>query len=317
MKSSIAYACKNENLECRLNSSSGGAFYVLARYTIIQGGVVFAARFNENWKVVHSCCNTLSDLKLYMGSKYVQSCLGNVFIQVKEKLMENVPVMFVGTPCQISGLKGYLNRTYDNLILVDFVCHGVPSPKVWQTYLLEKFEVSRIRNICFREKTEGWKKFSLRIDNDKGSYRKNLQKDWYLKGFLKNMYLRPSCYECAFKGYERESNFTLADFWGVEKILPEFYDEDGVSILLVNDKRGQEIWEIVKNQFVYQEIPVKKALEKNSAMFKSPIRPAGRDIFFAIDGTIEKRVKKLTGDYFIAKVIKKMKKILHLGRKEM
>ena len=315
MERPVVYACKNQNRELRLRSSSGGVFYALAQEVINHGGVVFGARFNENWEVVHSCCDEVSELQAFLGSKYVQSCLGNVFIQVKEILDGNRVVLFTGTPCQISGLKGYLNRDYKNLVLVDFVCHGVPSPKVWKDYLLENFDITKIKNISFREKTDGWKKFSLRVDSDKKSYRNNLQKDWYLKGFLKNIYLRPSCYECAFKGYERQANITLADFWGVEKVLPEFYDEDGVSLLLINDKRGQEIWKTVEDQFICQEGPVKKALEKNSAMLKSPIHPVGRNKFFSTDGTVQQRVRTITGDYFIAKVIKKLKKILHLERK--
>lgn len=309
-----AYACKNKNRELRLRSSSGGVFYALACEVINHGGVVFGARFNENWEVVHSCCNEVLELQALLGSKYVQSCLGNVFDQVKQYLDSSKVVLFTGTPCQISGLKGYLNHDYKNLVLVDFVCHGVPSPKVWKDYLSENFDVSKIKNISFREKTDGWKKYSLRVDTESGTYRKQKNKDWYMKGFLKNIYLRPSCYECAFKGYERQANITLADFWGVEKVLPEFYDEDGVSLLLINDKRGQEIWNTVENQFICQEVSIKKALEKNSAIFNSPVRPVGRNQFFSTDGTVQKRVRIITGDYFIAKVIKKLKKVFHLER---
>ena len=173
MERPVVYACKNQNRELRLRSSSGGVFYALAQEVINHGGVVFGARFNENWEVVHSCCDEVSELQAFLGSKYVQSCLGNVFIQVKEILDGNRVVLFTGTPCQISGLKGYLNRDYKNLVLVDFVCHGVPSPKVWKDYLLENFDITKIKNISFREKTDGWKKFSLRVDSDKKSYRNN------------------------------------------------------------------------------------------------------------------------------------------------
>ena len=178
MDKTMAYACKNIDSEIRLKSSSGGVFYALADNVISQGGIVFGARFNEKWEVVHSCCYNVSELKYFMGSKYAQSQLGNVFLHVKSNLNNNRQVMFVGTPCQIGGLLKYLGHEYDNLILVDFVCHGVPSPKVWQNYLHEMFDDSEINEISFRDKTEGWQRYSLRIVSDKFTYQKKKNEDW-------------------------------------------------------------------------------------------------------------------------------------------
>ncbi|WP_270496558.1 Coenzyme F420 hydrogenase/dehydrogenase, beta subunit C-terminal domain [Eisenbergiella porci] len=317
MDKTMAYACKNIDSEIRLKSSSGGVFYALADNVISQGGIVFGARFNEKWEVVHSCCYNVSELKYFMGSKYAQSQLGNVFLHVKSNLNNNRQVMFVGTPCQIGGLLKYLGHEYDNLILVDFVCHGVPSPKVWQNYLHEMFDDSEINEISFRDKTEGWQRYSLRIVSDKFTYQKKKNEDWYMKGFLKNIYLRPSCYECAFKGKVKESDFTLADFWGVEEILPEFYDKSGVSLLFVHSEKGMNLWRLVQEQFVSQEVSMEMALEKNRVAFSSSVRPSGRNVFFSTMGTVQTRVKKATEDYFWLKVIKKLRKLFRIERKRV
>ena len=317
MDKTIVYACKNIDYEIRRRSSSGGAFYALAHNVIRQGGIVFGARFNEKWEVVHSCCDNVSELKHFMGSKYVQSQLGNIFLQIKSNLENNKLVMFVGTPCQIGGLKNYLGHDYDKLILVDFVCHGVPSPKVWQTYLHEMFDVSEIKEISFRDKSEGWQRYSLKIVSDKLIYQKMKNEDWYMKGFLKNIYLRPSCYECVLKGKEKESDFTLADFWGVEEVLPEFYDKLGVSLLFVHSEKGMNLWRLVRKQFISQEVSLEKAFKKNSAAFSSSARPSGRNVFFSTSGTISQKVKKATGDYFILKAINKLKKLFQQERERV
>ena len=166
-------------------------------------------------------------------------------------------------------------------------------------------------------KRQGWQRYSLRIVSDKFTYQKKKNEDWYMKGFLKNIYLRPSCYECAFKGKVKESDFTLADFWGVEEILPEFYDKSGVSLLFVHSEKGMNLWRLVQEQFVSQEVSMEMALEKNRVAFSSSVRPSGRNVFFSTMGTVQTRVKKATEDYFWLKVIKKLRKLFRIERKRV
>lgn len=194
------YACNNIEEKIRLSSSSGGAFYSLAKAVLSQNGIVFGARFDENWNVIHDCCESVSEIEQFMGSKYVQSKISDMYEKSKKYLLAGRYVLFSGTPCQIYGLKSYLGKDYENLITMDFVCHGVPSPMVWRRYIEERSNSREIKKINFRDKTDGWRRFSLCIQySDGNEYRKNQHEDIFMKGFLQNIFLRPSCYECRFK----------------------------------------------------------------------------------------------------------------------
>ena len=153
-----AYACINTNEKIRMESSSGGMFSLFAEAVIRSGGVVFGVRFNENWEVVHDFTETIEGLDAFRGSKYVQSKIGNNYTICKKFLMDGRKVLFTGTPCQISGLKAFLRKDYENLICIDVICHGVPSPSLWQKYIdfrIEKSASRNIRRICFRRKDYG------------------------------------------------------------------------------------------------------------------------------------------------------------------
>lgn len=217
----IAYACYSKNEAVRIRSSSGGIFYMLGEEVLGTGGVVFGAAFDSDWSVKHRHVDSKDELILLMGSKYIQSNIGDTYKQVKCFLKNGRQVLFCGTPCQIAGLKRFLNRNYDNLILVDFICHGVASPEVWKQYLDEISEGKEIESISFRDKTRGWSKFSLKIKYRDGTeYLESPYIDPFMRAFLKDIIQRPACYQCRFKGLERESDMTLADFWGIKNILP-------------------------------------------------------------------------------------------------
>ena len=268
------YAAINKNEEIRLQSSSGGIFTLLAEKTINVGGVVFGARFDENWEVKHDYTETIEGLAAFRGSKYVQSRIEDSFKKAESFLKEGRKVLFSGTPCQIAGLKHYLRKEYDNLLSVDVVCHGVPSPLVWRTYLDGVFQTIRtkcgtenklvslslnelpvITSISFRDKTNGWKKFGFRIRSFASKAAENmvsesvddvflyetLDKNLFMQIFLKNLNLRPSCYSCPSKSGKCNSDITLADYWGVGIYHPECDDDKGTSLILVNSKDGDRL----------------------------------------------------------------------------
>mgnify|MGYP001320238558 FL=1 len=238
------YAARNTDEEIRMRSSSGGIFSLLAEQVLEEGGVVFGARFDNHWEVVHDYTESKDELSAFRGSKYVQSRLGDSFLQVETFLKTGRTVLFSGTPCQIAGLKLFLHHEYNNLLTVDFVCHGVPSPKVWRRYLIEKAENRRIHDIDFRSKKEGWKKFSFSLSllvNESGetvSSTSVFYEDIYMKAFLSDLILRPSCYACPFKSGRAGSDVTIGDFWGIENILPEIDDDKGVSLVLLNNEKS-------------------------------------------------------------------------------
>ena len=249
------YAAKNTNEEIRLKSSSGGIFTLLAEQVITEGGVVFGARFNEGWEVIHDYTETVEGLEAFRGSKYVQSFIGDNFKVAKQFLNNGRKVLFSGTRCQIAGLKKFLQKDYENLLTVEVVCHGVPSPMVWRDYLEYKRaeraagkntvssslnELPVITGISFRDKTNGWKKYGFKIcyaaskaaENSvsKSGNKANCEitpfkEDLLMKGFLKDIYLRPSCYHCAARQGKSGADISIADYWGIQSIHPEIDDD--------------------------------------------------------------------------------------------
>lgn len=273
----VAYAAINQNIETRENSSSGGVFYLLAEYVIEQGGVVFGARYDADWEVVHGYAEDLEGISAFMGSKYVQSRMGDAYREVRDFLKQGRLVLFSGTTCQVYGLKAYLGEFYENLIAVDLICHGVPSPKVWREYLQLRANRRRIERISFRDKTEGWQLYSLRIDFEDGEqYRQTQKKDVFMQGFLQDIYLRPSCYHCRFRGEHRDTDITLADLWGCKATAPDMFDDKGTSLVLVQSERGAEIWEKLSEKMRVQQLHTKDYQRYNKSLLASAIVPSKR-----------------------------------------
>ena len=232
-----AYAAINKDEAVRMRSSSGGMFHALAKWMIEQGGVVFGARFNEHWEVVHDYTETLEGIEPFMRSKYVQSRIGDTFQQAKQFLDQGRQVLFVGTPCQIGGLKSYLHKDYENLLAVDLICHGVPSPKVWNKYLQEEFNTEVIKEINFRDKLDGWAREQKYTFTTSSSTRR-FQNNSYCKGFINKIIIRRSCYKCAYRSSLGKTDIMLGDFWGVESNLPEMFDNRGTSLVFINSCKG-------------------------------------------------------------------------------
>lgn len=276
-----AYACINRDEGIRLDSSSGGIFTLIAEKIISEAGVVFGAMFNNEFELVHQYVDKIEDLSKLRGSKYVQSKINNAYKLAQNFLNSGRTVLFTGTPCQIAGLYSYLPRTYSNLLTIDFICHGVPSPRLWRKYIRFREDKADIDKINFRRKNNGWKQFSVSfIFKDNTEYRKIFKKDLYMRAFLRDICLRPSCYRCEFKTLNRQSDFTLGDFWGVGNILPEMDDDKGTSLVLVNSVEGNKIFDFLTPRMIFVKVNMDEAIKYNSPAIKSVPQNPKRQQFF-------------------------------------
>lgn len=282
-----AYACINNDELLRIQSSSGGIFTAIANEILDRNGVVFGAAFDENFNVTHQFVASHEELYKLRGSKYVQSQINTSYNKTKNILEQGSLVLFSGTPCQIAGLKAYLQKEYENLFCVDIICHGVPSTKVWTKYVEFRSEraSSSPQRISFRRKDYGWKRFSVSFlfENDT-EYLNNLRDDIYMKAFLKNISLRPSCHSCKFKTIHRQSDITLADFWGIDNIFPDMDDDKGTSLIIVNSEKGNFLFNVIKEKIQYRETDINEAIKYNSSAVKSAtIHPARAEFFRNLD----------------------------------
>ena len=292
------YGAKNKNVDEQLKSSSGGIFSIFANYVLEQKGVVFGASFDNNWKVVHKCIDKKEKLDSLRRSKYVQSDINTTYKQAKQFLDEGKLVLFTGTPCQIAGLKSFLQKDYEKLLTVDIICFQVASPLVWKKFLNENFNINDIKEIDFRDKLYGWDKsiMSLSLKNNTKYpklpiiYKLLSEKIKmllsssnyalsYRKGCLSGLFSRPSCHKCYFKG-DRNSDFTMGDLWGVNNILPKMYDKKGVSVLTINSRKGKEIFEKVKNNIEYEQINYDDMIKYNPAFVSSATAHPKKEEFF-------------------------------------
>lgn len=245
------YAAKAKDDSVRMTSTSGGMFTALSDAILGDNGAIYGACYSDNFEVVHMRALTKEQRDLMKSSKYVQSELGEIFIEVKKDLDDGRPVLFTGTPCQVSALNGFLNKRYDNLFTVDIICHGVPSNKLWREYLdiIRKKSRSKIAGINFRDKSGGWHKpkmifdFSPPIDNKRLSFEKS-----FFQLFIDNYILRPSCYNCYYANFSRPGDITIADYWGIENVFPEFDDNKGVSLVLVNTDKGNTLFKSISSE---------------------------------------------------------------------
>ena len=279
------YAAINKDEQIRLNSSSGGIFYLLAEKTIAEGGVVFGARFDEQWQVVIDYAETMEDIRAFMGSKYVQARMETAYADTKKYLQDGRKVLFSGTPCQIAGLHLFLRKDYDNLLTVDVICHGAPSPKVWGRYLDEVITAGRktIKDVRFRNKRDGWKRFNFIMNYNEDEQSVSLcschKDNHYMRAFLSDMILRPSCHDCQAKQGRSHSDITLADFWGVASAMPEMDDDKGTSLVLVNTEKGYTAIEWSK--ITHEEATAEQAIKYNPAYYLSVAAHPKREVFFA------------------------------------
>ncbi|MDR0890038.1 MAG: polysaccharide pyruvyl transferase family protein [Oscillospiraceae bacterium] len=281
-KTPQAYYAFTKREEICASSSSGGVFTPLALQILRKGGVVFGAGFDENFRVCHMQIADERDLQKLRTSKYVQSEIGQSYKQAKALLAQGVPVLFTGTPCQIAALLRYLGKEYENLYTQDIICHGVPSPRSWERYLSQVHAGKDVQSISFRDKTYGWNDFAMRVTyKDGAAYCQKATADSFVRAFLANLNLRPSCYQCQFKTRSHASDITLADYWGVELVHPELKAQQGVSLVFVHTQKGGAMLEAIRDELVCAETDLERAVGYNTATLHSVAPHAKRGDFFA------------------------------------
>lgn len=305
-----AYGAKIKDDAIREKSSSGGVFYELASYVLKNGGAVCGATYTEAFAVEHRIIEKQEDIFLLQGAKYAQSRAEHLFKQLKHILDSDRWLLFVGTPCQVAGLRAYLGKDYPKLILVDMICHGVPSPRVWQRYLGHRAKKDtkggKIVRINQRDKVSGWSRYrySLRIDYGDGkTYCVPQSEDPFMRGFVNNLFLRPSCAECQFKGTNRDSDITLGDYWGVWDQHPGFDDDKGISLVLINTEKGAQLWNAIQEELIVVPVCSQDALEKNpSALCSSEPHPKRNEFFERFEN---EDIEKLISELFFGKPTKR------------
>lgn len=281
----LCYAAEHKNLEVVFDSTSGGLFSALADIMYKNGGYVGGAVFNEDFSVKQYISNDKEDLPRLRSSKYLQSHYDGFYRRVRELLMSGERVLVCGSPCQMAAMRSFLRKDYEKLIIVDYICRGINSPKVWRKYLdsYEERYGSPVVYAKAKSKEYGWRNLTQKVILADGRHMyETAEQSNFTKGYLRtNAYCRPSCYDCKFKGYPRISDITLADFWGIDKINKSMEKNLGTSLVMINSKKGADYFESVKKKINYFEVPFEKAEQGNPALNKSLSAPlVNREQFF-------------------------------------
>ena len=277
LPATFAAICTDDKI--RRHSSSGGIFSALSEIVLQNGGVVFGAAFDKNWRVIHTSARNFDELENLRGSKYVQSKIGNVYRQVRYAL-NSKPVLFSGTPCQCAGLKHFLGSDPDNLLTVEIICHGTPSPMIWENYIDTIGYAHDIKHVNFRSKRTGWKNYQFEINfSDQVCKTNELVKDFYGKLFLRGVSERPSCSACKFKIPNGQADLTIGDAWGVEDFAPKMFDDGGTSIIFVHTEKGKDFFKQAK--LVAQPVSFIEATKKNPRSLIQSAADSRRKNFFA------------------------------------
>jgi coenzyme F420-reducing hydrogenase beta subunit len=287
------FACYRLDFEKRLKSQSGGIFALLAETILKQGGIVYGAAFDDDWNLRHICVKDEKELLALQRSKYMQSDIDKIFFSVQHELSSGKRVLFSGTPCQIQGLKKFLRKDYDKLITIDLICHGVASPKVWNQYLVEYLKGNRLVDFTVKDKIKK-NAVVIRTDNGKENV-EPYEQNAFTRGFCNNLFLRPSCHKCSFKGVERCSDITLGDFWGIERFYPEFADKYGISAALIHTEIGKNLFSSVEKSIKSIECTTEMLLNENPCVICSSKKNDNRDLFFKLwnQAGVIKSVKKI------------------------
>ncbi len=280
----VAYASRNRNDQVRENSSSGGVFSLLAEYVIRCGGIVVGcAMTKECYAAEHIVVADERGLSRIKGSKYLQSRADRVYPVVKEALENGRRVLFSGTPCQVVGLRAYLgNVKTEDLVTVDIICHGAPSPTVWEKYVRhwEETKRSKVVAVQFRNKEKGWRPYSLVLSFENGEeYRALCTEDLYCRGFVSDYFLRQSCYDCHAKGERHGADITLGDLWGVQNVCASMDDNKGTSLVLLNTAKGEELFCEVNGDMDIRQVDFDGAIQHNPSYHHSSSRKVNRNLF--------------------------------------
>ena len=281
----LCYAAIHKNYEVRFDSTSGGLFSAFAEKVYRDGGYVGGAVFNQDWSTRHFISNDKADLPRLRSSKYAQSDASGIYKQIRDLLKLGEKVLICSAPCQIAALKSYLRKDYDNLYTIDFICRGVNSPKLDQKGDAdeEREYGSKIIYKKSKNKELGWKNLTYKIIFANGQV-KYLTRNVNLatRGYLTtNVFSRPSCYDCKFKGEQRNSDITLADFWGIENVDKSMDDNLGTSLVMIHSKKGKDFFDSIQQKIKAVEIPFESTVRKNPMMLQSQPAPlVDRDAFY-------------------------------------
>ena len=267
----FAIAAWSKDKKTRKISTSGGVFSEFAHKFIEKNGIVVGAVYN-NHKVYHTVATNETELARMRGSKYVQSDVGGIYREIKEYLEKDRYVLFSGTPCQVFALNRFMGKKYDNLVTIDLICHGVPSPRVFGdycNYMEEKYS-NKISKIFFRNKKPGWVVYGMKIIFDNNEvYENDTKNDPYLVGFLRDYFINDGCHNCHFTNVKRFSDITIADFWGYTSNEYEFLDDDkGISLILLNTEKGRRLFDDIKDSVKYQKKDIEMAIRGNRCLTK-------------------------------------------------
>lgn len=277
-------AAIHKRMDVRWDSTSGGAFSALADAMYEQGGYVSGAIYNDDFSVRNYISNNPEDLVKLRSSKYLQSKAEGLYTEIRTLLRNGEKVLACGTPCQMAALRSFLRKEYENLIIVDFICRGVNSPKVYRKYLdsLERKHGGKVVYVKAKNKELGWRNLTRKVVFENGAvYYGVSMEDDFRRGYHTNVYCRPSCYTCQYKGFPRMSDITIADYWGIEKVEPNLDNNIGTSMILLNSKKGEAYFELVRDKLEYRETSFQSILAGNPALV-SPLSPAkiNREQFF-------------------------------------
>ena len=281
------YACYNLDDIDRSNSSYVGVYPLLAKEIIKDSGVVYAACYDDKLDVAHKRIVRESEIPESQGSKYVSSNLSSVFSDILKDIKEGKKILFVGTPCQCAGLESFLcekriDRT--TYLLVDFICHGIPSSKAWNAYKDSlNANGKKLASVNMRNKSTGWtnSNYSWEENYTDGTCKLIPRREApYMKGMLANLFIRPSCFNCRFKGIERCTDITLGDYWGIWKHTPEMDDNKGTSLVLVHTENGAEILDAISCNVKIMETEIENAIKGNACLVESTKYNPKRDVFF-------------------------------------
>ena len=319
----IVFGVKHKDEDIRAASRSGGVFTAVSDHVLDNNGVVYGCVMKDCYKAVHFRAENKSERDRMRGSKYIQSEMGDIFCKVKADVISGRLVMFSGTSCQVAALKSFLGKEYENIFFVDIVCHGVPSPKVWDKYLAwqEGRKQKKIVAVDFRDKGKyGWKAHIETLYLEDGS---SVSSEVFKNLFFGHIILRPSCYKCPYKSIQHPGDVTIADYWGIEKAAPGFNDDKGVSLVLINNERGEKLFEKCEECIVCVRTKIEDSMQPS---FKGPFpRPTNREKFWKDYNELGfgKIARKYGGYGFTAnfkkqaiklknRVIRKLKKIMSL-----
>lgn len=275
-----AYGVKHKNEKERLTSRSGGVFVAISDYILKQKGVIYGAELTDDFKVIHNRAETKQQRDKFKGSKYIQSNMENVIKKIQKDLEENRKVLFSGTPCQVAAVTTSIQEKYkNNLYTCDLICHGVPSELIFQEFLkyIETKNNKHIKEFIFRDKRFGWEShYETAIFQDNTE----ITTQYFRNLFYGHNILRPSCYKCNYANIHRPADITIADFWGIEKVNPEFLDKNGVSLTIINNKKGKELFEKIKNDLNIINCSIEDCIKYTYTLNQPTPMSEGRDKFW-------------------------------------